>query len=1108
MGKTSGGGGVFPRYPRRGGLREVERWRSNSGFPALGEMVLASAGTGKTYALSSQMLALLAHGVGPHTILASTFTRKAAGEILERVLGRLAEAVLDSGKARELAQAVRGDAATEGEEGGGDPFPAPQVLQSVLENLHRLQVGTLDSFFVRLGRCCPAELGLPLNWRLGDPSTLERLEEEAVQRVLGGADRQAVAEVVRAAFGGREVRGVHLRLTEELRGLRSLLREARLAGWDGQTGLSLPLEQGKSSGSPAEALAAVLAALERAEVPLTKKGTPNQRFKDAVVKAAEALRRRDWAAFCDGRLVEAVLSGERAFSGVPVPPPLVEAVEMAIKWARGQVGAELARRGEALVQVGRAFDEALEELQAREGVYGFEDITYRVAKLSAGGLPSDLWYRLDGTVHHVLLDEFQDTSVFQWQALRPLAEEILAAPQASRSLLLVADPKQSIYGWRGGEPALAARIALRYGLGQRSLNRSFRTGTPILEVVNRVFEDLPSNPVWEGVPDLRSAVELWSAAFGRHEGRQDRPGYVQWEMGPGLDGEEANLEGYLTWVAQKIRDVRNAAPGANLGVLVRKNRTAAYLAFRLRAMGVEVSEEGGAFLTDSPAVSTVLALLHLADHPGDSVARFQVALSPLGPLVGLDRWDDEDLACQVAWGIRRDLLHGGYGPTLHGWWRGLREGGGLNPQEEERFLQLVELGYRWDEQRTLRCQEFTRFVEAETRETPSTAPLRVMTVHRAKGLEFDAVVVPDLHEKLLLRGRGPGGALALRDRRTGDLLGIVPRPAKAVLGLLPPCFSEAVRQEQERELLDALGVLYVALTRAKYALYLLSPRQEEDVVRGTSVPTYQSLLRGPLEVSLSSEPGSVVFRHGDPQWSRALPEEQVGEYGRQEVGAQPSPRLQLKPPPSRQRHLPLRTPTDPAWGSPTPLARLLAMDSRRERARAVGDIVHAWLAELEWLEDWMPSDDELLSLAHRAAPTLPPAELRALLGRFRDWLGQPEIRALLERGSQPEAENLQVERETPFLVRLGGTLVRGRIDRLVLGKGPCGVHWAHLVDFKTDEPSNAAEGGLEEELRRHAPQLAAYREAVSVLYGLSPGRVRTLLALLPRGRVVEIPAGS
>src|SRR5680860_927089 len=107
------------------------------------ELVLASAGTGKTFRISSRIIGLLASGSPAEEIFASTFTRKAAGEILDRVLGRLAEAALGEAAAHELSKHAFFESRFE----GSDFWLG--VLQRVVRDLHRVNIGTLDSFFVR-----------------------------------------------------------------------------------------------------------------------------------------------------------------------------------------------------------------------------------------------------------------------------------------------------------------------------------------------------------------------------------------------------------------------------------------------------------------------------------------------------------------------------------------------------------------------------------------------------------------------------------------------------------------------------------------------------------------------------------------------------------------------------------------------------------------------------------------------------------------------------------------------------------------------------------------------------------------------------------------------
>jgi len=148
------------------------------------EMVLASAGSGKTYRLSGRVIGLLAQGESVESILATTFTRKAAAEILERVLIRLAKGACDADLALKLGEDVRLP---------GDKRPATEILDQdacrlllgkLLRNLHRFNVGTLDSFFMRVAGCFSAELGLAPGWRIADESTMARVRGDALDALL------------------------------------------------------------------------------------------------------------------------------------------------------------------------------------------------------------------------------------------------------------------------------------------------------------------------------------------------------------------------------------------------------------------------------------------------------------------------------------------------------------------------------------------------------------------------------------------------------------------------------------------------------------------------------------------------------------------------------------------------------------------------------------------------------------------------------------------------------------------------------------------------------------------------------------------------------------
>ena len=167
-------------------------------FPHL--IIRASAGSGKTYQLSSRFIALLAAGQTPDSILATTFTRKAAGEIFDRVLWRLAEAVADDRKRAELGKSI-GDASL-------SAARVRSLLVETLSGLHRLRIGTLDSFFMKLAGSFALELGLPPGWRIGDEAEDRELREEAVEAILGTDRSEELLTLFHLLTKGEARRGI------------------------------------------------------------------------------------------------------------------------------------------------------------------------------------------------------------------------------------------------------------------------------------------------------------------------------------------------------------------------------------------------------------------------------------------------------------------------------------------------------------------------------------------------------------------------------------------------------------------------------------------------------------------------------------------------------------------------------------------------------------------------------------------------------------------------------------------------------------------------------------------------------------------------------------
>ncbi|MBL8900058.1 MAG: UvrD-helicase domain-containing protein [Planctomycetes bacterium] len=1047
--------------------------------------IRASAGSGKTFQLSTRFLALLARGVLPERVLATTFTRKAAAEIAERVLLRLARAAREESSARRLASEI---GASEGRAVEIDLARARELLAALLEALPRWRVATMDSFFQSIARTESYALGLAPEWRLVDEAEDAELREEAAREALAARGAGA-AELLTSLLGVADE--ARLRVGESLfrlvRDLFAAHRELGPAVWN-----LLP----DLPPTSAEEFASTLRPLAEAQVPRTKSGTPNKNWERALPNAVESALAEDWIAFSANGIVKKVWEGETRFSLVEIPPEIVEAIQQLGICAMRRLLARHAERMKRLREFLGAFETRYEELQRTRAATTFEDLTARLGRAAARGLGEELWFRLDARIGHLLLDEFQDTSIAQWRVLAPLAEEILATGDGSRSFFCVGDVKQAIYGWRGGSAVLFDRLEEDYGgqLERASLARSYRSAPAVIELVNRLFGDAVENPVLDEQVH-RPAVLRWSAGFERHVAAKEALGgevrlHVLREAEERESGSGARSGRAAETIARCVeiaRETLRTQPGASIGVLVRRNRSIPTLLVALRAaLEVPISAEGGNPLTDSPAVELVLALLSLADHPGDSRHRFHIASSPLGAHFGFVDARDERSALHLAQRVREALARGGASAFVARCVRALADE--LGERDLLRAQQLVRLTCAFEQRSPLlRAGELVRRIERARVEDRVAASVRVMTVHQAKGLEFDVVILPELETRL--EGQRPPTWHQRTDPRDAGLgLGVCQHFRKELHPLLPQL--ELLELERKHaQVVESLCVLYVAVTRARHALHFVFGPESKPEREAT--PNAAGFVRAALGLAEPFAADADLLLTGAPGWTL----EQAAE-----APAPPSLDLALTLAPQRARAT-RRAPSAAESGARFELARLLRFEA--EEARSSGRAWHSLFEQLGWIEEGEPQEALLRAALARSGFEGPSGE--ALLAAWRGALGDETVRTALSRARYAPERDLVLLREELFAVRSGDELWTGRFDRVVLALREGRVASAEVLDFKTESFDAKDEAALEARALAHAPQLEGYRRAAAALFELPAESVRVAL-LFPRvGRLWELP---
>jgi ATP-dependent helicase/nuclease subunit A len=1054
-------------------------------------LVEAGAGAGKTGVMVERYCRLVCdEGVVPGAVLAFTFTDKAAAELRQRIRAALAlRAGAGSERAGRLSATI------------GDGW-----------------VTTIHGFCSRLLAAHPVAAGIDPRFRVLDEAEAERLAadafDEALEEFLAGGDGARERTVAAYGIGGLRamIAGVHAELRS--RGIASP-RLPDPPAPDQEAAVR------RAAGAVAEALEEL------------KPASPNRELVEraAALLAGDPPRLDDLAALRTGSDAEAMTAYR-------------EAIEAAVQaTAEAGEGGEAYRHAASLLEL---FSQRFAAARERRAGLDFDDLQILAARLleetGAGASYRDRF-------SHLLVDEFQDTNRAQLRLI-----EALDGP--GTELIAVGDELQSIYGFRHADLEVfrerRSAMAERPDAETIALDGNFRSRPEVLGAVNAIGERLLGGafrPLLVGAPPAQPApagegpaVELLLTAHDDWDSEQI-------DLEPPTDSATPlSCLAEARFVAARLRRLADTgvAPGEMVVLLRAFTHLSAYEDSLERA-GLRPYVVGGRGYWSEQQVGDVRALLATIANPLDDQALFGALASPacgvtpdtlwlLRAAAGRGRhvWP----AVERAAGLREAELDsaewleripagelellGRFAATLGA----LRERAPGLPLAELIDAAVVETGYdlavlmgRAGEARFANVRKLMRLaaefeanegrdlrglldflagraaLDSEARAATALEEhdgVRIMTVHRAKGLEFDVVAVPHLSRRLtgggsplLTIGReAEAPRVGMRLRRLGT--------ASIDLYSQPDLCEEAQRREAEEE----LRLFHVAATRARERLILsgvvgrrpgndspgkavverIADAFELDRERDSTFTVPAPQPREGLDASF--EPSEVAVRVSLPSPAAVaeLTRTAAAEEAAPELGEGPAPLVERRPPAVPNR--PLSYTALAAYESCAYrfyLERVLGLGAgvrgpaRKPGASATarGSVVHAlleWSSANRWRE---PPED--LARRHARAGGLDP-DANGLLGELlelvRGWLGSDLLRERVGEGPAG------VRAEVPILLRVDGTLVRGSIDLLVERDGSAPL----VVDYKTDrlEGSSPAERSA-----RYAVQRAVYALAVA-----------------------------
>ncbi len=695
----------------------------------------ASAGSGKTFALVIRYISLLYMGAKPESILALTFTNKAANEMSARISTVLKELHLQKRQAEleEISKTIEEE--------------KEYILAKREEILHHyltadIKISTIDKFFAQILRKFSLHLGLMPDFTVDEKSDEEQFLKHFLTLVK---EEGKYKELI--AFSAYE--------SKKLQSIFAFLE--RLYEKDGEL-QNISMRQGDSFAIESKILS--LADRMR-ELFLSCDGLSATGKKAVDFSCVEDVINKSW--LCQDSMEYWVF--KKCY--VPLADTILVALKEAVKYYHDSKEAYFI---ESYFSLYALYKRAKKEVNIENNLLHFNDISFFVHQLLRGEGEIDsafLYFRLDAKIEHLLLDEYQDTNVLQYNILEPIIDEITAGEGSAsfKSFFYVGDVKQSIYRFRGGAKELFHHTAKRYGVEIEPLRMNYRSSFYVVDFVNHLFRDKIDNYIDQISND------------------KERSGFVR------VEESEALLES----VVENVFALLEAGVHQDDIAILTYSNDAAFVieeALLEKDATLDITTETSIKLINNPKVSAVIELL--------KYLYFKDRLFALNFLTAIGKSYHDKVEFQPS--IHQPL------PIMI---REIIKYYKLN-ERDENLLKLITLSSSYHD-----IESFLFECEQISVDSPSkkSAGIRILTIHKSKGLEFEHVLVVDR-----FKGKSSDKSSMVFDYDDIFLRHIYVKFDGREC--VDDTYKEAKQKEKQLVIEDELNVQYVAFTRAKKSLII------------------------------------------------------------------------------------------------------------------------------------------------------------------------------------------------------------------------------------------------------------------------------------------------
>lgn len=1002
----------------------------------------ASAGSGKTFALAQSYLALILEDERPLAfkhILALTFTNKAVGEMKKRILQALYDFGHQPKGSTDLFDAVQ---KTLDIDPGLLRARARKRGKELLHHFAFFDISTIDKFNHRILRTFGQDLKLPPNFevvldtaqlvaqgvdslmdQIGiDPELTEILVEYALEKMDGNTswdpsqNLRSVGMMLFEELHGSGMNAVQKADPKTLHALKKKLRE----DW---------VKSAESRVQKAKKLLDQMAQKGIEHTSFTRSSLPKwlaEIARDGVEKIKEA----QWLDNFDSADPYNKKTDPNQKDLIDAwKQELTEAVQELVKTRYDIELAKNKYKNLLPLSVIRAISEAINQLCADRQWLPIGQFNQLIAREIQGQPAPFIYERLGDRYHHFFIDEFQDTSVLQWENLVPLIDHTLQKEgwsDEAGSLLLVGDPKQSIYRWRGGDVNQLIDLSQQKNNPftpkpvLESLNTNYRSSGTIVGVNNELFPLISqhlSHAPYRALYEKDVVQKIHS----------QKQGWVSFRF---IDTKEAE-DAPEAFLSEGLSCIEHAVSlGYDYGdicVLTRNNKQAIATAKLLNEQGIPVVSAESLLVSQHPDVRFLIGLLRWSLTPENQLLAFELAAhlalqrpeTPHEFLRFASKHPQKALKEGWNWSASSFLSRSIFDAMHYS-----IERFGLGDHQPAYLIFFMDYVHEWTLSNGTNHTQFLSDWEIKKDRLSIQAPehanaVQVMTIHKAKGLEFPIVVYNFVNDPLV------------KDQDAKLWIPVDPRDhwgmeqllisKNKVLSQAEPAISEVWAADNAQKELDAFNTLYVAMTRPVQGLYLIA----EKAINQDGAPAEQKI-------------AGLIIRYLQHKniWHEANHDQLVGSYV-PKTKADNTPTSEIKPidycaspTKSSAAYVP-----HPKWSK----------DSGQQKAQELGQLFHEFMqdydrtfdlkaVEAQWAQQ--QKHTEPYALSEMAQWVIDHPKLKNLYGP--NAVAKNECTLWVPNGDAGATPAVSMRQSQEVL----------RPDRLVFGPD----HRVWVLDYKTGMP--------------------------------------------------------